>query len=241
MKHIITLYLVLFCSCIAQAQEYFPINTDDGLSENKVRNIIQLPDGRMVITTNGLINVYNGTNFSYMHFKGNDIYPLASYDGFHHSYLDESGKMWLKVSHGLILFDFQKDKVESNLNKVLKELGFNYAIVDFFVDDSKNLWFVTRDDKLYVYDAKKKKTNLFLTQASFQGNKKDQLKDIASIDGKLLLFYRSGIHVCYNYATKQKIYVDTSMANLISGNYDRTVYIIPCKHSFLQMQNGTIK
>jgi len=240
MKHIITLYLVLFCSCIAQAQEYFPINTDDGLSENKVRNIIQLPDGRMVITTNGLINVYNGTNFSYMHFKGNDIYPLASYDGFHHSYLDESGKMWLKVSHGLILFDFQKDKVESNLNKVLKELGFNYAIVDFFVDDSKNLWFVTRDDKLYVYDAKKKKTNLFLTQASFQGNKKDQLKDIASIDGKLLLFYRSGIHVCYNYATKQKIYVDTSMANLISGNYDRTVYIIPCKHSFLQMQNGPL-
>lgn len=240
MKHIIALCLVLFYSYIVQAQEYFSINTDDGLSENNVRNITQLPDGRMVITTNGLINVYNGTNFSYMHFKGSDIYPLASYDGFHHSYLDESGKMWLKISHGLILFDFQKDKVESNLNKVLKELGVNYAIADFFIDDSKNLWFVTRDDKLYVYDVKRKKTNLFLTQASFQGNKKDLLKDIALIDGKLLLFYRSGIHVCYNYATKRKIYVDTSIANLISGNYDRTVYIIPCKHSFLQMQNGPL-
>ncbi|WP_321436463.1 ATP-binding protein [uncultured Bacteroides sp.] len=240
MKHIIALCLVLFCSYIVQAQEYFSINTDDGLSENNVRNITQLPDGRMVITTNGLINIYNGTNFSYMHFKESDIYPLKSYDGFHHSYLDESGRMWLKISHGLILIDFQKDKVESNLNKVLKELGFNYAIADFFIDNSKNLWFVTRDDKLYVYDVKRKKTNLFLTQASFQGNKKDQLKDIALIDGKLLFFYKSGTHVCYNYATKRKIYVDTSMANLISGNYDRTVYIIPCKHSFLQMQNGPL-
>lgn len=240
MKHLITLWVILFCSCMVQAQEYFPIDTDDGLSENNVRNIIQLPDGRMVVTTNGLINVYNGTDFSYLHFKESNIYPLTSYDGFHHSYLDESGRMWQKIFHGLILVDFHKDKVESNLDKVFKEMGVNYAVADFFIDDSKNLWFVTRDDKLFVYDVKRKKTSLFLTQASFQGNKQEQLMDIALIDGYLLLFYKSGVHVCYNYATKRKIYVDTSITNLISGNYNHTVYVIPRKHSFLQMQDGSL-
>ncbi len=240
MKHLIVLWFILFCSCMVQAQEYFPIDTDDGLSENNVRDIIQLPDGRMVVTTSGLINVYNGTDFGYLHFKESDIYPLISYDGFHHSYLDEAGRMWLKIFHGLILVDFHKDKVETNLEKVFRKMGFNDAVANFFIDGSKNLWVVTRDDKLFVYDVKKKKTSLFLTHASFQGNRTEPLMDIALIDGNLLLFYKSGTFVCFDYATTRKIYVNTAMTKLIAGKYERTVFAIPRQHSFLLMKNGTL-
>lgn len=36
------------------------INTAQGLSDNQIRYILQLPDGRMVFTTNGNVNLYDG-------------------------------------------------------------------------------------------------------------------------------------------------------------------------------------
>jgi len=238
MKHLMFLCIILSCSCLVQAQVYFQIDTSDGLSENNVRDLIQLPDGRMVVTTNGLINIYNGTNFFYLHFRDNDIYPLTSYEGYHHSYLDESGRLWMKIHHGLILVDTRKDQVASNLDEVFRKMGLKDAVTNFFMDDSKNLWFVTRDDRLFVYDVKKKKTSLFLSHASFDGKTKDPLSDLALIDGQLLLFYDSGIHVSYDYATKRKLRVNTEITELVAEKYNGTNFVIPRKHSFLQMKNG---
>lgn len=71
MKYILILLLLLIfpLSGIAEKHCVFtPINGTHGLSGNKVRNITQLPDGRMMITTEGLLNLYDGTNFSYLHY-----------------------------------------------------------------------------------------------------------------------------------------------------------------------------
>ena len=68
MKHILLLF-TLFSCCQLLAQEQFvfsPINTSNGLSDNRVRAIAQLSDGRMVFATEGLVNIYDGTEFSYL-------------------------------------------------------------------------------------------------------------------------------------------------------------------------------
>ena len=52
---------------------FTPLDASQGLSGNKVRNISQLPDGRMMITTEGQINIYDGTSFTYLHYNKNNI------------------------------------------------------------------------------------------------------------------------------------------------------------------------
>ena len=42
------------------------INASQGLSDNQIRYILQLPDGRMVFTTSGNVNLYDGVHFSYL-------------------------------------------------------------------------------------------------------------------------------------------------------------------------------
>ena len=63
-KNTVILRLLLLLWIFAAAEPVFsekhyvftPLDASQGLSGNKVRNISQLPDGRMMITTEGQIN-----------------------------------------------------------------------------------------------------------------------------------------------------------------------------------------
>src|ERR1035437_883806 len=93
------------CCVTTQAQQHLvftPIDCKNGLSENRVRNIEQLIDGRMVITTEGVTNIYDGTSFKHLHLKENNICPLTGYRGFHHGYVDKD-YMWMKNGGRLML------------------------------------------------------------------------------------------------------------------------------------------
>ncbi|MDD3167223.1 MAG: hypothetical protein PHN20_07345, partial [Bacteroidales bacterium] len=84
MKHIFLL-IVLYLTCPLWAQDeivFTPINTSNGLSDNRVRAIAKLSDGRMVFSTEGLINIYDGTEFSYLHADDRKAYHVPNYNGF---------------------------------------------------------------------------------------------------------------------------------------------------------------
>ena len=86
MKHILLLVALFSCyQLLVQDNFVFsPINTSNGLSDNRVRAITQLSDGRMVFATEGLVNIYDGTEFSYLHANDSKAYDLPNYNGFHH-------------------------------------------------------------------------------------------------------------------------------------------------------------
>lgn len=62
------------------------INASQGLSDNQIRYILQLPDGRMVFTTSGNVNLYDGVHFSYLHRTTEYVYPLNQYNGHYRIY-----------------------------------------------------------------------------------------------------------------------------------------------------------
>lgn len=79
MKHIITIFFILL-SLPAIAEKYCvftPIKGTEGLGGNRVRNITQLPDGRMMIITEGLLNLYDGTDFNYLHYNQKHFLPTV--------------------------------------------------------------------------------------------------------------------------------------------------------------------
>ena len=83
---------------------FTPIDCKNGLAENRVRNIEQLNDGRMVINTEGVTTIYDGTSFKNLHLKETNIFPLSGYLGFHHGYVDKD-YMWVKNNKRLMLME----------------------------------------------------------------------------------------------------------------------------------------
>lgn len=66
------LFIILLLSSSLHAQDHYaftPIDCSDGLSGNRVRNIIQLRDGRIAINANEIVSIYDGTSFQYFHYN----------------------------------------------------------------------------------------------------------------------------------------------------------------------------
>ena len=61
---LICLYISIILPLYANDFLFTSINTSHGLSDNQIRYILQLPDGRMVFTTTRNVNLYDGANFT---------------------------------------------------------------------------------------------------------------------------------------------------------------------------------
>lgn len=107
---------------------FTPIDVTQGLSGNKVRNICQLPDGRMMITTEGQLNLYDGTHFSYLHYNRQHLCPLSEYSGYHHEYIDANGYMWMKNKHQLMVVDMGRECFVEYPDSLLAVWGIDMPI-----------------------------------------------------------------------------------------------------------------
>jgi ligand-binding sensor domain-containing protein len=203
-----------------------------------VRTILQLQDGRMLITTEGVTNIYDGTSFKYLHLKGNTIFPLTAYSGFHHGYVDKN-YVWIKDKGKLMLIDIKQEHFVQNPEKVLSSIGISEPIADFFLDSYHNYWVLTSSDKLLFRNAKKAKTTVFLQNVSRPNGIKNQLYDVAVIQKQLFLFYKNGLMVCYDLDTAKELYRTNSLSKEEQKRYDRTLMVVQSNNALYQIRNGT--
>jgi signal transduction histidine kinase/DNA-binding response OmpR family regulator/ligand-binding sensor domain-containing protein len=214
------------------------IDSKNGLSENRVRTILQLQDGRMVIATEGVTNIYDGTSFKYLHLKGSNISRLTGYTGFHHGYMDKD-YVWIKDKGKLMAIDIKQERFVSNPDSVLSQMGIRESIADFFVDASQNYWVLTSSDKLLFRNTRSGKTSVFLKNVSTPNATKDQLYDIAVIQHQLFIFYKNGLIICYDLKTAKELYKTNSLSNEEQSKYNNTLMVVQSGNSLYQIRNGS--
>lgn len=191
----------------------------------------------MVIVTEGMVNLYDGATFRYMHYNEQKAYPLISYSGWHHAYVDNENHLWLKNQHKLMLFDIRTGLFAANIDSVFSAQGIKGQVVNFFIDSERNLWYVTQNDELIFRDNQGKETSLFLTNVSKVNGATDQLFDIA-ISGKLFfLFYSSGLMICYDFDTRKELYRENPFSGK-NNPYINTLMVVPYKQYIYQARNG---
>ncbi|MEO8253954.1 MAG: ATP-binding protein, partial [Flavobacterium sp.] len=237
----ILLGLFLCFSVFINAQQSFvftAIDAKEGLSENRVRNILQLQDGRMLITTEGVTNIYDGTSFKYLHNNEKNSYPLTAYSGFHRGYVDKD-YVWIKDKGKLKFIDIEQEHFVQNPKNVLSSMGIHEPIADFFLDANQNYWVLTSSDKLLFKAAKKDRFSVFLNHASPSNGIKNQLYDIAVIQKQLFLFYKDGSMVCYDLESAQKLYQTNSLAHNHLAKYNNTLLVVQSNDFLYQIRNGT--
>lgn len=203
-------------------------NASDGLADNSAQSIICTKTGRMVITTIGHINFYDGNGFSHVDPVKDAEYPLENYRGNYHPYFDKYHHLWLKNTHTVTCLNLTTEHFEVNVDSILKSFGVREKITDLFVDDDGQLWLM-HGNKIYGTDVKK----------DFPVDEKLNLQDLANYDGKqLLLFYENGEVAGFDIATQKALYRLKPYGEGEAKRYNLTSLLKRYKDSYLQIRDG---
>ncbi|MDP4187725.1 MAG: two-component regulator propeller domain-containing protein, partial [Bacteroidota bacterium] len=164
MKKITTFFIALFLGMVfGYAQmvnnRFQHITSDDGLSQNTIRCILQDRKGFMWFGTWNGLDRYDGYNFKVYKSNSNDRNSLSG--NFIHSLCqDRLGNLWIATNNGLDKFVLDKETIEHyrynpHSNNSISSLKINCIIQDHL----GNLWIGTDDrgvDKL-VYSSDEQK------------------------------------------------------------------------------------
>jgi len=121
------------------------LNVKNGLTDNQVQHIMQLPDGRMMVTTFSGIGFYDGEHISYARnkLKMNEC-QLPSYTSSYEIYYDGKNIIWIKDYHRLLAIDLKK-KEYINAKESVEMLSDGRQVLDLFMDSSHGLYLLTAD------------------------------------------------------------------------------------------------
>ena len=234
MKHIL-LYPVLFIcflACLpANALPYVfsRLDASDGLSDNQVQHILQLPDGRMVFTTLGNINRYDGMRFHYIHRNDSDVYAIDGYHGHYHVYVGDHERLWVKDYGKAWCLDLRHERYLKQPEQVFSETGIREKVNDLFVDSEKGLWLVSSKG---IWETRKKRYLLLPKDAG-------ELQDVEVSDGRIYLFSSSGEVLCYSQNQGKLLYRATAYPESEHANYGRTSLVVKGPDgNFYQVRSG---
>lgn len=143
---------------------FYVLNTRQGLSDNRVLQMMQLTDGRLAVRTPKGINLYDGRRFSLIPFPAEKAENITKYKGQTHLYADSQDRLWVKeyqkifcilLAEGRILehpLDALSGNGKENKMKMMRNGPTRNDIQDLFVDSSKNVWVVMGDSLLNTQD-----------------------------------------------------------------------------------------
>lgn len=125
----------------------------DGMSDNQIRYFTMAPDGRMVIRTASILNIYNGATFEHFYHDRRKIYKWDfNRNQIFKDYHDAYGRIWMKSPGYLLLFDLNTNQFIYDIDSELRRMGVSGKLKNLFIDESKNYWFLTEDNTFYFFD-----------------------------------------------------------------------------------------
>ena len=83
---------------------FYVLNTQQGLSDNRVLQMMQLADGRLAVRTPKDINLYDGRRFSWIPLPAEKVESITKYKGQTHLYADIQDRLWVKEYQKIICF-----------------------------------------------------------------------------------------------------------------------------------------
>ena len=174
---------------------FYVLNIRQGLSDNRVLQMMQLADGRMAVRTRKGINLYDGRRFSFISLPAEKAESITKYKGQTHLYADSQDRLWVKEYQKIFcillaegrLLEHPLDALPGNGKvdkmKMMRNCPTGNAIQDLFVDSRKNVWVVMGDSLLNTQDG-----NLIHLKKEWGG-----LQDLDTDGKQVYAFMDSGI------------------------------------------------
>ena len=220
---------VLSVMAVPSKRVFQAYNAKDGLADNSAQTIRCATSGRMVITTMGQINFFDGNRFSYIDPSKEVVYPLPSYKGNYHVYVDKYHHMWMKNTHTITCIDLLTEMFVSSIEDIFHQFGINETVKDFFVDGD-GVAFLMTDKGLYSVDS----------QQYYKIREKENLQDIETYQGKyLLLFYETGVVDVVELSTGTYVNTCKAYGEDMAQIYNKSSVLYQDDYMFYQIRNGS--
>ena len=204
-------------------------NASNGLSDNSAQTIRCTKTGRLVITTTGQINFFDGNHFTYIDPSNENVYPLADYSGHYHLYFDRYHHLWLKDKHSVTCVNLTTEQFTESIKTVFREFGVSEKVRDLFVDND-GVVFLLVSGGLYSVESKQ----------TYKVRAKRNLQDLETYGDKyLLLFYDDGELDVLELSTGSTVYVSKAYDEVEAKNYDRTSVLYEDGSRYYQIRNGS--
>ena len=225
---------LLLTASVAMADNekvFYVYNAANGLADNSAQTINCTKTGRLVITTMGQINFFDGQQFNFIDPSSENLYPLSKYNGHAHLYFDKHHHLWLKKRHTVTCVDLGKEMFVPNIVDVFSELGMEDKVEDLFADQNNNLWLLTGKGIFHVEGEKyyKVRPKLNLQDVGVHGDK------------YLLLFYENGQVDVVELSTGETVFTEKAYGDDKVARYSETCIAYPVGDSFFQIRTGSIK
>lgn len=221
----LSLFLLLLLAPLTSAsgseeQSFYTLNRQNGLSNNCVLQMLQLPDGRMVTVTQEAVDVYDGQRFSSLRIDTTQWIPLPGYSGATHLFADDHDRLWMKYWGRLFCFD---------LRTMHQQLPDDWQDDDdFFIDGQGHRWL------LKGRQLKNTEAGLVLHLPDEAG----QLQDVVAVGNDLYTFYDTGVLAAFG-ADGEMLFKSAAYTNADAGHYKWTSLVVlgPDSHLY-QVRTG---
>lgn len=207
---------------------FYVFDASNGLADNSAQIVRCTYTGRIMITTLGHVNFYDGSGFSHVDPLPSNIFPLKGYDGRYQLYFDNMHHLWIKNERQMACVNLTTERFFNDVKPVFQEMGVKGEVEDFFGDGEVNVWFQTGRQ---IYSPGTKKT--------FQIHSPSKLLDVDLYqDSLLLMFHADGSVVVNDYKTGKVLHQDHAFVEEERDRFNKTSELCLVGHRYYQLHNG---
>lgn len=211
---------------VTRDRKFRVINAADGLADNSAQTIQCTFTGRLVISTIGHINFYDGSGFSHIS-SGDYRYKLPKYLGHYHLYFDNKHHLWLKDKNQVTCVDLLTEHFVKDISPIFREEGMRGPVEDMFIDSGGNLWLVQGN---YIYSSGK--------TIKIPVRKGVMLQDINIDDSNVFLFYSDSKVEVFDTKSLKHQYTLTALYGDDVKAFESSSVIYKYGEGFYQIRNG---
>ena len=213
----------------ANDNRFYVYNAANGLSDNSAQTVTCTKTGRLVITTMGQINFFDGVKFTYIDPSSENLFPLKDYKGNYHLYFDKYHHLWLKDRGDVTCVNLTTESFVASIEEIFRTFGVEGKVTDLFVDGQNVVWLLT-------------KRGLFNVESKryYELKRGRNLQDLEVYQDKyLMLFYDNGLLSVVDLKTGNSLHEVFSYDKQLQKRYGNTSVLYVDSTMVYQIRNGS--
>ena len=207
---------------------FFVYDASNGLADNSAQIVMSTKTGRIMVTTLGHVNFFDGAGFTHVDPLPSNIFPLPGYNGRYQLYFDRFHHLWIKNDQQMACVNLTTETFFRDIPALYKEMGVKGTVDDIFGDGVSQVWFQT-GRQIYSPGAKK----------TFQIHTTSKLMDVDVYNDSLLfMFHADGSVVVNDYHSRRMMHQDHAFLEAERARYSQSSEICLVGHRYYQLHNG---
>ncbi len=190
------------------------VNVSGDTANRHVQHVLQADDGRMVITSFGYVDIYDGARFRHIPTDDSLQTELKDCNTPYTVYSDNHDRLWFKRWFGGRCLNLKSERYIQPLDSLFRHHGIGGEVTDFYCDQEREMWVLTDG---FVTNLDEPSRRIRVERA--WGN----ITNLQTAGGRLYLFFHPGVVRMYDMRTLKFL----STTQFLTGK-DYNVFDLQC-------------